>query len=584
MRGSASRLAPLVLAAVLALVIVRSYSVALVVDDGIHNTGDETNSLTLAWTAYETGIPSYGVLADGTPWTLGGLTLPVYYALYGSRVAHVDPADRIHAARSLSRLLAGLSLLLVLLTLITSRASGLVRSGRDAVTLLVSAACICFLFAAHQSFVLVSSFGRVDALGLFSVCLSGAAFARFRRSPMFGSLLRYALTVDFAYFSNNVAFLLVSLMFIVTTTAQLRRDRFGMFGRAVSAAALFGVGADFLLNHVWLTPTVSTSTAYPTSSATIGDLEQRLIGSPRAILLSAWHQSPELVASICVTIAAAVGCLIWVRRATDYDSSRVSVREVALLGVALPPVIGWFGINAAPEMRPVYVPMVLLAATLPYLVVACAGGRAFLAGPLLLLAVLTQLSPSIWSGYSGWGHWGRSVVIAASPTWRKPPAEERTANVLNTVRAEHLRSLDRYLSRHLISPTLTDDPLFTLRNGAVPRYLFLNQKVTTADEEWGVLAESRRKLGVTSLVTDAFGRDSFLHQYGYPRLKQALSREPRRRSVEVRYPEGVILARRVFVSKSPTGKRAGVEYSYFGGVPSTPFTVYLLELRPGSVP
>ena len=115
--GLLSPLALVGLAVVVSVLVVGSYSVTIVVDEGGENTGDETNSLTLAWTAYETGTPSYGILSDGSPWTLGDLTLPVFYAIYGSRLARVDPDDRIQAARVISRLLVGLSLVLALATL-----------------------------------------------------------------------------------------------------------------------------------------------------------------------------------------------------------------------------------------------------------------------------------------------------------------------------------------------------------------------------------------------------------------------------------------------------------------------------------
>ncbi len=271
----------------LATLVVGSYSVAVVVDDGNGNTGDETNSLTLAWTAYDTRVPSYGVLSDGTPWTLGSLTLPVFYGLYGARLAHVDPEDRIDAAREISRVLVGLSLLLVLVALGWAGAFPQFRDRYRLAALVVAVACVCYVFAAHQAFVFIGSFGRVDALGLFAVCLSAAAFTVFRRSPGFVQLLSYALTVVFAYLSNNVAFVLVSLIFALTVAAQVRRERLATFAGALGAAALLGFVVDFLLNHVWLTPTVSTSLLYPDSGTVAEDAIFRILTRPPRAVLSA---------------------------------------------------------------------------------------------------------------------------------------------------------------------------------------------------------------------------------------------------------------------------------------------------------
>ena len=153
---------------------------------------------------------------------------------------------------------------------------------------------------------------------------------------------------------------------------------------------------------------------------------------------------------------------------------------------------------------------------------------------------------------------------------------------MNAIRAEHLESLSRHLAATNARRVLTDDPLFTLRNGSTPRFVFLNQAVTTRREEWRVLREAQKTLGTTALVSNVFGRDSFLRSYGYPALKAALSAQRQGRTVQVGYPQGTVVARRLFTSHSETSDRLGAEYSYFGALSATPFAVYSIELRPTS--
>ena len=209
-----------------------------------------------------------------------------------------------------------------------------------------------------------------------------------------------------------------------------------------------------------------------------------------------------------------------------------------------------------------YLPMLLLAVSLPYLLVVVAGrglGFAWF-GPLLLVAVITQLAPSTWTGHS---EWGRPVKIGAVPRWQETSGKQLAADLANTIRAEHLHSLGKGLTAVNASPVLTDDPLFTLRNGSTPDYAFLNQAVTTRREEWRVLREAQDTLGTRTLVTNVFGRDSFLRSYGYPALKAALSAHGQRRTIEVRYPQGTVVARQLSRSRSKTSDRLGAEYSVF---------------------
>lgn len=581
-RPALGRLALVGLAALVAALVVGSYSVAVVVDDGNGNTGDETNSLTLAWTAYATGVPSYGVLSDGTPWTLGDLTLPIYYGLYGARLAHVDPEDRIGAAREISRVLVWLSLALALVALGWAAAFPQSRDRYRLASLVLAAASVCFAFAANQAFVFVGSYGRVDALGLLAVCGSAAALVAFRWKPGFATLLVYALTPVFAYFSNNVAFVLVAAIFALAVAAQLRRERLATFAGALGAAAIAGLVAHVLLNRVWLTPGVSTSTLYPDTGTVVEDVLNRMLTrSPADVVERAWDRYPELVGAIAVTTTAAAACLAWARSVRARAGSLpFSQRDMALLGLIAPILVGWLGVTSIPGARIGYAPMLLVASVLPYLLVVCAarGRRILLVGPALLLAALILLSPSIWTGRSVWGD--EPVTVAATPRWQDLDAAQRAAAVVNAVREEHLQSLDRFLARGTVSPVLTDDPLFMLRNRAKARYFFLYEQPPTPAEEWRILRRARSELGARSLVTNVFGRDSFLHQYGYPLLKTALSAHPERATVEVRYPEGVVVARRLFVSRSGTGERAGVAYTYHRGVPATPFVLYSLELRP----
>ena len=372
-RRQLPRLTLVGVATLIAAAVVTSYTVTIVIDEGGENTGDETNSLTLAWTAYTAGIPSYGVLSDGTPWTLGDLTLPAFYAIYGSRLAHVDPGGRIEAARAISRLLVGLSLVLALVALAWAGGFPQVRDRGRLATLLLALTSVCFLFAAHESFVFVSGFGRVDALGLLALCVSVAGLAAFRRSPTFGSLFAYSLTVLFAYLSNNIAFVLVAAIFVLAVAAQLRRERLASFARALGAAAAVGLSVDFLLNHLWLTETVSTSTLYPDAGSVTGDLARRLTQSPEAVFSYAWERYPELIGAIVVTMLAAVVCLVWAHRSRRGEPASFSRRELAIAGLAVPLGVGWIGLTAVPTPRVGYLPMLLVAVALPYLLVVAAG-------------------------------------------------------------------------------------------------------------------------------------------------------------------------------------------------------------------
>ncbi len=563
-----------------ATLVVASYS-ATPIYDGNGNTGDETNSLALALTAVQTGVPSYGVKADGTPWTLGALTLPAYYAIYGIPLAAVEPIDRIDAARLVSRILAALALALALLACLAGGGLSLRRDRFSLATIVLAGGGLAFLFGTSHAFVFVSAFARVDVLGLLAVCLACAGYAWFRRAPGFASLFAYGLSVGFAYFANNFAFVIVGLIFALTIGAHIRRRSLVLpCAIGLAAAGAVTAVAYVLLNHVWLTETVSQSTVYPDAPAMlVSAVRLILTSSPEVVVAFGWDYYPDLVAAVAATVVAAGLCLSFaLADRLAGRTARFSALELALTGIAVPLAVGWcmLALNGQYH-RFSYLPMILIAVTLPFLTAVCAIRDRVVAplATLLVVSAFVLFAPSIVTGHSEFGDRGFAGV--ATPRWRSNPSEYETAvKIGNAVRQEHLRSLVGHLDRANISQVLADDPLFALLNEAEPRFLFVNEVIATPEAEWEALGQLRRRFGVTYIVANPFGASSALHGYGYPLLKTALASQPQRATVA--YPGGRVVARRVFTSSSPTGLATETEYIY-GGEPSTPFTVYSLKFQ-----
>lgn len=514
---------------------------------------------------------------DGEPWTLGDVTLPIYFAIYGVPLASADALDRIETGRLVSRVLAVLALACALVALWLAAAPVRRRDWLGPATLVIAAGGLVYLFGAHHAFVFVSAFARVDALGVLAVCLTCAAYAWLRRGLTVASVLALALVVVLAYFANNYAFVCVALILPLALVAHVRdRDTARATALGLAGAAAAFVALELLLNHLWLTRTISRSSQFE-GTGSLADLflERTLTSSPAHVLSLGWDYFPDVVAAVAATVLAAAFCLAiaLVDRRRDI-ASRVPTAEVAAMGIGVPLAVGWVLLANITSPRFSYVPMILLAATLPFLVSLCAI-RATVFVPLAGLVVVSAFvlfAPSIVTGRSEYGR--DEIEVGATPRWRSEAVPEQArAETVNRVRQEHLRSLLDYLKG--TGGVLADDPLFTLLNGPEPRFLFVNEPVASPAAEWKTLERFQPR----HLVTNVFGTGSLLGGFAYPRLKDALASRPQEATVT--YPAGTVVARLMFTSSSATARATDTEYRY-GGEPSTPFRVYELELQRSS--
>ena len=167
--------------------------------------GDETNSLSLALSWFNNGIPAYGVNSSGVPFNLGLLTSPIYYLLYGTILSKVPLEETIYFGRLISLAILATTLWLLGIYLFT-RAQRNEQSPLKRTLILI---CILFfLFIVFTTFEirLSANFARIDALGSLACTIFGLLLGSFWAAPSQGKGVAVALFMTALLLTNIYAF------------------------------------------------------------------------------------------------------------------------------------------------------------------------------------------------------------------------------------------------------------------------------------------------------------------------------------------------------------------------------------------
>ena len=517
--------------------------------DGAPNNGDETMSLAQAMNTFRLGSPGYGYTRDGSPWTPGWLVLPGYFMVYGPLMTIAPPLARLPAARLCSRVVFGVALFLCLLLLWRTGTRLPARTGFDRVALALLAAGLVWLFTASQAFLGVASSGRVDALGMLSVCVFQLLAARFLEKPTGRRLVGLGVMVVAASSCSFLAGVLCASEATVLGLWYLLVP----FRRGKAVEVLRALGIVLGVSTAVAVPILFVILRHPVVSTPNVTLNKELaIVSARAanlISVGAWEvlwRFPGLGASAAYVLAGALA----------------------------------FGI--AGSRKCCALTILRLIATVITAAVFCAFPRACYA-PLLILAVLLPFLNQLLSFGSHRGlKWllvpAFPVLVAASVVgpWPDPSADARRQDI-NIVRDSHIRMVTAFLDREGANAILATDPMFTLLDDKTRKYYFIYETDLTGNMEQQVVERFVKRLGARYLVTTEFGSRGWVSSIGMPTINEFTSKHSSLPTAfEVRYPsgEGFRLSR-IFVSKL-SGVEPGVEYQY-GDRSSTPISVFRID-------
>ena len=191
--------------------------------DGHGNVGDETMTAALTSNLALGSLPPYGYRPDGTPWTWGVNTAPVYSWFYSPAVRLTSPLRRIEAARLVSRALGALTLFLLAVGLLQLVA----RSPLGAIPLPAQVGLLVFTVLAlvnSPRFRFIASFARVDVLGLAFLTAVIAAASRVVLRPRALSVFLFVLLSLSVAWTSYIAFFLVG--FIAAATLLICATQF----------------------------------------------------------------------------------------------------------------------------------------------------------------------------------------------------------------------------------------------------------------------------------------------------------------------------------------------------------------------
>jgi hypothetical protein len=517
--------------------------------DGAPNNGDETMSLAQAMNAFRLRSPGYGYTRDTSPWTPGCLVLPGYFLVYGPLMTVVPPLARLAAARLCSRVVSGVALFLCLIVLWRAGGRAPPRPCFDNAGVALLAAGLVWLFTASKEFLGVASFGRVDALGMLSLCAFQLLAARFLEASTGRRLVGLGLMVIAASSCSHLAGLLcaseATVLGLWYLLVPFRRGKAVEVLRALGIVLGVSTAAAVLIQFVvFRHPVVSTPNATLNKElAIVLDRAANLISTDAWGVL--WR-FPGLAGAAAYVLVGAL--LFWI-----FGSRGCSALTFLRLFATIITAAVFFAFP-----RGCYAPLLVLAVLLPFL-----DQLLRFSGPRWLRWLLLLAFP---------------VLVAESIVgpWPDSSADGRRQQI-NALRDKHIRTVTEFLDREGAKAILVTDPMFTLLDGNGRSHYFIYETGLVGDAEQQVVDRFVKRFGTRYLVTTDFGSRGWLSSIGTPKINELTPRHSSLQGAfEVRYPGGKgFRFSRIFVSKV-SGIAPGSEYQY-GDRFSTPISVFRID-------
>jgi hypothetical protein len=521
--------------------------------DGAPNNGDETMSLTQAMNSFRQRSPAYGYTGTTSPWTPGLFVLPGYFLVYGPVISAVSPLKRLPVARICSRVVSGFALSFCLFLLWRAHQNRSVRSWFGYTSLVLFAAGVIWIFARTESFLYVASFGRVDAVGMLSVCAFQVLAARFLEQPGQGRLTSLGFMVAGAFSCSPLAGALCAFEATVLASWYLlcpfRRRKVLEVSRALTLVVGVTLAVFLLITFLVLHRPVR-SPANVALHTEVSVVVNHVLNPTRLNLSAFMLDYPGL---FWATSYVFLGAVI-------LGSIAGRVRAVLIIGRLAATIFA--ACLFAAFHRMCYFPLFLLAVLLP------------------ILDQWLRFAPPKWLSVAFQIAFLVLVVSRISGSLPDQARDLRRAQA-NNRRDDHIRSVTHFLDLEGVKAALVTDPMFTLLDSDTRRYYFIYEPVPPGELEYEILENFLHKYGASYLVTTDFGRSGWVSSLGMPTVNKVTPPHsiPSDAWFEVHYPRaGTLFLRCVFVSAA-TGDDPGSDYQY-GDRPSTPIAVY--QIRPGN--
>ncbi len=500
--------------------------------DAHGHLGDETMSMSLAYNSYENKVPSYGYKATGDLWTQGFMTAPLYFLSYGAFISDVDPIHRIDSARTLSRILFSLSLFLCIFSLFYLYWNQM-KDLFELLIFLLLVACISFVFLFKDTFIFVSSFSRVDAIGLFFVCLNLFSMAVYLIHKNRWLLFLCGLTCILSFFSNYFAFTITcSILFMLflyhmasNKTIKTIKEITFIISVLLGLIIILFLFFNFVLLHI------STKSDFNESySGSFLRMVDKLVSFKWELFSFPLYQGFTTI----IIFLLAYALLLFIYSLVHSTSSKIIL---LIWGIAFPIILILLAYAVFGNGRDVYTPMLF---TPPLMI-------------LLFLILLIKDNKMIRVVSS-------AVLLVLLLFITKPIQHNNLYHEINMNRNQHLQSLVEWMDKEQIQSAFATDPIFTLLDSDDRKFYFLYD---IPKSEYIMF----KQFSSYHIITNKFGNESQAATLSFPRLKEVMSKDSF--ETEFSYPEGTVKLTKVFETSSTIPN----QYTY-GGADSTPFWVF----------